>query len=137
MNILGATLSFPPRPDKRGTLAVVSSDDEIITQSIIDLIETRQHERVLLPNFGLPDNLFDVIDSDFAARLAFFIEEQINNYITAVKSVSAESGSFKKGRFEFNAQPETHTAAIRVRWTKRNGAVRQELIYPTWRFVTK
>lgn len=137
MNILGSTLSFPIRADKRGTLAVASNDDEIITQAIFDLLETRQGERVLLPNYGLPDVLFDVLDASFAPRLAFFIEEQIRNYVTAIKSVAAESGTLNKGNFQPNALPGLHTAAIRVRWTKRHEAVPQELIYPTWRLLTQ
>jgi phage baseplate assembly protein W len=135
MNILGSTINFPFRADKRGTLAVSSIDDEIITQAIFDLLETRQGERVMLPTYGLPDVLFDVLDASFAARLSFFIEEQIRNYVTAVESVSAESGTLSKGRFDTNALPPIHTAAIRVRWTARGRAVPQELIYPTWRLI--
>ncbi len=138
MNILGSTISFPFRPDdNRGVMAVIANDDEIITQSIFDLLETRQGERQLLPNFGLPDVLFDVIDASFAPRLAFFIEEQIRNYIMAIEAVSAESGNIKNGRFEPNALPTIHIAAIRVRWTKRGRAVPQELIYPTWRLLDR
>lgn len=139
MNILGSTISFPFRADRRGALAVCRSDDEIIAQAIFDLLETRQGERVMLPGYGLPDTLFDVLDGSFAARLAFFVEEQIRNYISAIESVSAESGVLNDGRFEPNAASaqQQHTAAIRVRWTKRGEAVSQELIYPTWRLLTE
>lgn len=135
MNILGKTLAFPILPDVRGGVAIVSSDDGIITQAIIDLLETRQGERKMLPNYGLPDTIFDVLDESFAPRLAFFVETQIRNYISAIESVSADAGRFENGTFTPNALAEIHKAAIRVRWIKRGEAVPQELIYPTWRFA--
>jgi phage baseplate assembly protein W len=135
MNILGSTISFPFRSDNRGAMATTSTDDNIIAQAIIDVIETRQGERVMLPNYGLPDLLFDVLDASFAARLAFFIEEQIRSYVLAVRDVKAEAGEFESGQFTANALPATHKAAVRVNWTKRGEAVPQELIYPTWRLI--
>lgn len=133
MNVLGSTISFPFRTDIRGALGTVASDDGIITQAIIDLLETRVSERKMLPNFGLPDTIFDALDASFAPRLAFFIETQIRNYISAIESVSAVAGRFENGTFQANAFADIHKAAIRVRWTKRGEAVPQELIYPTWR----
>jgi phage baseplate assembly protein W len=135
-NLLGTTVSFPVRPDIRGTVAVVSTDDEIITQAIFDLIETRQGERVMLNNYGLPDLIFNPLDAGFSARLAFFVEEQIRNYISAIEKVSAEAVSLSDGGFVPDDLPAAnHTAAIRVRWTKRGQSVPQELIYPTWRLI--
>lgn len=134
MNFLGSTLSFPIRPDVRGSLTIASSDDDIIVQSIFDLLETRQGERKMLPNYGLPDVLFDALDATFAPRLAFFIEEQILNYIPAIQSVSAVAGTLDNDSFEPNALASPHKAAIRILWTKRGAFVPQELIYPTWRF---
>lgn len=135
MNFLGKNLSFPFRSDVRGTLAVASTDAQIIEQSIIDLLETRQGERKMLPNYGLPDFLFDALDASFAPRLAFFIEEQILNYITAIETVSASAGTLNNDRFEANIPASTHKAAIRIVWTKRNESVPQELIFPTWRLL--
>lgn len=135
MNILGSTISFPFRAGSRGGMVVASKDDEIIAQAIFDLLETRQGERVMLPSYGLPDGLFDALDATFAPRLAFFIEEQIRGYVTAVESVSASSGTLNAGEFTPDALPPSHTAAIRVAWTKRGQSVPQELIFPTWRLV--
>lgn len=134
MNFLGKTLSFPIRADVRGTVANALSDDDIIVQSILDLLETRQGERKMLPNYGLPDVLFDALDATFAPRLAFFIEEQIFNYIPAIQSVSAIAGTINNDRFESGLASSPHKAAIRILWTKRGELVPQELIYPTWKF---
>lgn len=135
MNILGGTISFPFRSDNRGTLAVTASDDVIIVQAITDLIETKQGERVMMPTYGLPDLLFDVLDANFAVRLAFLVEEQIRNYVTAISDVRAEAGNFENMQFIADALPAIHSAAVRVIWLKRNEAVPQELIYPTWRLI--
>ena len=136
MNFLGTTLFFPIRSDVRGSLAVASTDDEIIRQAIVDLLETRQGERKMLPNYGLPDFIFDAIDVTFAPRVAFYIEEQIRNYITSIENVSASAGTFDNGIFTPNALASTHKAVIRVGWTKRNQFVPQELIFPTWRILS-
>ncbi len=133
MNILGRTISFPFRADIRGAAATTATDDEVITQAVIDLLETRQGERVMLPNYGMPDFIFDVLNASFATRLAFYLEEQIRNYFPAIEIVSAEAGSLNGAQFTPNALAAIHTAAIRVRWTKHGEAVPQELIYPTWR----
>lgn len=133
MGILGKTISYPFRPDISGGAAITLNGDEIIVQGIIDLIETRQGERVMLPSYGLPDLIFDALDAGFAARLAFYIEEQIRNYFPAIENVSAEAGSSNGTQFFSDGLPTNHTAAVRVRWTKGFEAVPQELIYPTWR----
>ena len=133
--MLGTTLSFPIGADRRGTLAVTLTDDEIIRQSVADILETRQGERVMLPGYGLPDFLFDVLDATFAPQLSFYLEEQVRNYVTAIETVQAESGNFEDGQFRSSPLPSGNTAAIRIIYTKRGNAVPQELIYPTWRLI--
>jgi phage baseplate assembly protein W len=133
--MLGSTLQFPVSPDQRGTFGVIATDEGIVTQAIIDLIETRQGERKMLPNYGIPDLIFDVLDSSFAARLAFFVEQQIRNYVRAVEEVEADAGALVELNFIPSVLPSPHKAAIRVKYTMRGTAVPQELIYPTWRLL--
>ncbi|GEM_PF-3296063 len=134
--MIGATLSFPILNDQRGTFAVVNNDNAIITQAILDLIETRMGERKMLPGYGLPDVLFDVLDNTFAFGLALYVEEQIRNYVFAVDSVNVESGAIINGEFRSGVlPPRPHEAAIMIRWTKRGQAMPQELLYPTWRLI--
>jgi phage baseplate assembly protein W len=132
---MSSTLSFPIRPDRRGTFAGAGNDSAIIEQSILDLLETRVGERVMMPNYGLPDLVFDVIDAGFASRLAFWIGEQIGNYLPAVESVTADAGRLTGDAFMPDQLPAPHQAAIRIRYRRRGLAVPQELIYPTWRLV--
>jgi phage baseplate assembly protein W len=134
--MLGKTLSFPFSADRRGTLGTTRNDDEIIANAILDIIETRQGERVMILDYGLPDLVFDPLDVTFAPRLAFLVEEQIKNYLTAVENVRVESGLLTDGTFAADPFPtEPHKAAIRVTWTKRGESLPQELIYPTWRLA--
>ena len=74
MSIQGSTLRHPIQPDQRGTLGVISSKREIIEDSIRAIIETRQGERVMLPDYGIPDFVFDVMDAGFTARMAYFVD---------------------------------------------------------------
>jgi phage baseplate assembly protein W len=136
MKSLGSTISFPFRFDERGTIATTANETEIIEQSIIDLIETRQGERKMLPNYGIPDLLFDVLDASFTARLAFFLEEQIRNYIPAIEASRAEVGTYVNKVFSLEPLPSPHIAAVRVLYTRR-GKSPQELIYPIWRLRQK
>ncbi len=71
MNINGSTISFPFRADVRGAVATTRVRDEQIAQAIADVLETRQGERVMLPDYGIPDYVFAVQDFGFAARLAY------------------------------------------------------------------
>lgn len=133
--MFNSTLSFPIKPDRRGTLATVSDGNEIITQAILDLVETRMGERKMLPSYGLPDFLFDALDDTFAFRLALYVEEQIRNYIFAIESVKVEAGTIIDGSFRSGELSQPHQAAIKILWSKRGQAIPQELIYPTWRLV--
>ena len=92
MSIQGSTLSHPIRPDSRGTLATVNKKSDIIRESIMAIIETRQGERVMLPDYGIPDFVFDVMDAGFTARLAYFVEQQILKYEPLVASARVMIG---------------------------------------------
>ena len=98
MNINGSTINFPFRPDVRGTFATTANRSEMIVQAIQDILETRQGERVMLPDYGIPNFVFAVQDFGFAARIAYFIEEQITKYVPLVKAVKVVSQTDEDGR---------------------------------------
>src|SRR5882724_11524100 len=95
----GSWLKHPVQPDIRGTLATQSSTAEMAAQSIMAIIETRQGERVMAPDYGIPDFVFSVVDAGFAARFAYFVEQQIRNYEPLVNQVTAEAGTIEDGAF--------------------------------------
>src|SRR5436853_279838 len=80
MSIQGSCLSFPYRADPRGTLVTVSDRDAIIRESVASIIETRKGERPMLPDYGIADYVFAVIDGGFVPRLAYELKTQIERY---------------------------------------------------------
>ena len=139
MNITGSALSFPFRFDPNtGSLAttataveedltgrVLSEEDLLIKEALFDLIETRLNELVMLPAYGLPDYLFSVMDAGFAARLAYQLETQIQNYIPMVEKVSIKNAVDEQGR-----------AIVELSYSKR-GSIEspKNLVFPVWQFA--
>lgn len=122
MRIEGSSLSFPVRADNRGTVSIVNDRHAIIEQSIASIIETRQGERVMLPDYGLPDFVFSVINAGAVARLAYLVEQQIAQYEPLVDrvKVSVQNAS--------NAQQ----MEIRVSYTERGSNTPRNLVFPIW-----
>lgn len=120
MNRTGSTLSFPFRVTAGGTPAVVRSAEDMAREALIDVIETRPGEEVMLPEYGMRDFLFAPVNAGFAQRFAFHLRQQVEDYIPAVEilSVSVEVGD--AGRVE-----------AFVRYRLRGGTPR-DLVYPLW-----
>jgi len=123
MNLHGSTISFPFRTDARGTLVTTADRYEVISQAITDIIETRRGERVMMPDYGIPDFAFAVQNFSFAARLAFLLDQQIKRYVPLVKSVRVKSAKDEEGR----ATLELSYVGV--------GSVNapKNLVYPIWR----
>jgi phage baseplate assembly protein W len=122
MNLVGSTLKSPFRADQRGTLETVSDPDVLTEQAIITVLRTRQGERVMMPDFGLPDLVFAVAGPAFAARLAFHIEEQVRAYVPGVEILETTTSIGADG--EIN----TH-----IQWQRAGAREPRSLVYPIWR----
>lgn len=125
MNLQGSTISFPPRPDVRGTLATVADRSGIIAQAIADVLETRQGERVMMPDYGIPDFVFSVQDFGFASRLAYYLEQQILKYVPLVGSVKVKAATDELGRA---------TVALQYLLVGEINAPRN-LVFPVWQYL--
>lgn len=125
MNIHGSTLSFPFASDVRGSVATSAQRSEQIALAIADVLETRQGERVMLPDFGIPDFVFAVQDFGFAARLAYQLEQQILRYVPLVKSVDVQSATDDEGR-----------ATVSIQYTEV-GEINapKNLVFPVWQLI--
>lgn len=125
MNISGSTISFPFQFDLRGTLKTTSNRDEIIAQAIQDILETRQGERRMVCDYGIPDFVFAVQDFGFAARLAYHLEQQVLRYVPLVRSLQVVSATDVENR-----------AVIEIQYTEV-GAINapKNLVYPVWRLL--
>jgi phage baseplate assembly protein W len=134
MSIQGQTLSHPIRPDQRGTLATIKSKTQIIEESIRAIVETRQGERVMLPDYGIPDFVFGVMDAGFTARVAYFLELQIMAYEPLVERVTARIGVITDDEaFEPGFVEEQQRAAISIEYFERGSNQPRNLVFPTWR----
>ena len=132
MSIQGSALSCPIRPDQRGTLATVANKNQIIEQSIRAIVETRQGERVMMPDYGIPDFVFDVVDAGFAGRLAYFVELQIRGYEPLVERVTARIGFLDDERFTPGFTEDEQIAAVSIEYVERGSNTVRNLVFPTW-----
>lgn len=135
MSIQGSAIDFPFRVDVRGTFASTGNKTRIVEQSIASILETRQGERVMLPDYGIPDFVFQVVDAGFSARLAFFLEGQIRKYEPLVQDVKATIGFIRAEDEQFIAGfvEDQQKAAILVTYRERGQNTPRNLVFPTWR----
>jgi phage baseplate assembly protein W len=125
MNLAGQNLSFPFRADSSGGLVSTSDRSQVIAEAIIDVLETRQGERVMIPDYGIPDFVFAVMDAGFLQRLAYYLELQITSYVPLVSGVTLSSSLDDEGRAVIDLQ-YTEVGAINA---PRN------LVFPVWRLL--
>lgn len=77
-NFLGTGWSFPPRPDGRGGIALVS-DTEKIEQSIRIILSTPIGQRVMRPTFGsrLHELVFAPLNPETFGLAELYVEEAL------------------------------------------------------------
>lgn len=130
MSLQGSCLSHPIRVDKRGTLATIDLREAIVAESIRSIIETRQGERVMVPDYGIPDFVFSVVDFAFGARLAYFVKQQIEKYEPLVSQVKVTPGELNDEGFR--AGLAVGRVALSVSYTVRGSNVPRNLVFPVW-----
>jgi phage baseplate assembly protein W len=134
MTLQGSWLVHPIQPDQRGTTATVSDRVEMVRQSITAIIETRQGERVMVPEYGIPDVVFSVIGIGLAASLAYHVKRQIRKYEPLVDALRVRVGSMIDGRFVPGVGDEQRIMLF-VEFTVRGSNTPFNLVFPTWEFV--
>lgn len=133
MSLHGSCLSHPIRADVRGTLATIDSREAIVAESIRAIVETRQGERVMVPDYGIPDFVFDVVDFAFAARLGYWVEKQVLNYEPLVSSVRVTPGEMTDDGFR--AGLAVGRVALSIAYTVRGSNVPRNLVFPVWQLA--
>jgi hypothetical protein len=124
MNIHGTCLALPIRPDSRGSLAVVSDPTAGLEQEIISLIETRRGERVLVPDYGMPDSAFSVKGAGAMKAIGYLLGQQVAKYVPGVERVRVTE-----------IESSEHRAVLHIEWRERGGNVPHNLVYPTRRLA--
>lgn len=132
MSIQGSCLSHPFRADVRGTLKTTAQREAIAAESIQAILETRKGERVMVPDYGIDDFVFSVIDSGFAARLAYELRTQILRYEPLVQRVGVKAGALVDDQFTVGVNTDASRAAVSVNYTVRGSNVVRNLVFPIW-----
>jgi len=133
MSLHGSWLSHPIQFDQRGSLQTTADRMQIAAQSIASIVETRQGERVMVPDYGIPDFVFDVMDAGFSARVAYFVERQIRRYEPLVDRVKVRLGTLQGEKFAPGFTADEQLAAIEIEFTVRGSNTPRNLVYPTWK----
>ncbi|HEY9286160.1 MAG TPA: GPW/gp25 family protein [Pyrinomonadaceae bacterium] len=135
MTIHGSILSLPFRSDARGTLTTTSDRAEIVRQSVRSILSTRMGERLMLPDYGIPDFAFAVRGVGFAAAVSHFLRAQILKYEPLVQTVSVRDGSLVAGdSFSPELAGDEHAAAVEVVVTLRGSNTPLNLVFPLWEY---
>ena len=77
-DFLGTGWAFPPRPDGRGGIALVS-DDEDIRRAVDIILGTPVGQRVMRPTFGsrLQELVFAPLDADTLGLAEMYVQEAL------------------------------------------------------------
>lgn len=88
-------ISFPPRKNGKSGFFAVSTDLDLIKESIYVLLNTRKGEMVMSPDFGtsIDDSLFDAVNAAMQGILCQQIQHDIETWEprVSVNSISAYS----------------------------------------------
>jgi phage baseplate assembly protein W len=107
LTFLGTGWSFPPEFSKRGSVKMVSAEEDI-RQSLLILLSTTPGERVMQPSFGcgLKSKVYENINEssvtilkDMIKRAILFFEPRV-----VLESINADSSESYEGRLNFLIQ---------------------------------
>ncbi|MBO9534075.1 MAG: GPW/gp25 family protein [Solirubrobacteraceae bacterium] len=88
---LGTGLAFPLSVDRRGTIALVSGEDDI-AQAIRIILSTAPGERPMRPEFGcgVHDYVFDVIDAETLGRIEREVRVALERWEPRIELVAVQ-----------------------------------------------
>ena len=89
----------------------------------------------MLPGYGIPDLVFDVVDAGFTGKLAYFVRQQILNYEPLVEDAQAFPGLLVNDEFTPGLTTNQQIAAISVVYKIAGQAGTRNLVYPVWQLA--
>ena len=121
-SFLGKGWRFPVDINRNGTLSM-SSDEELIRESIIIVLGTAPGERVMRPGFGceIHDLLFAPNNYTTAGLASYYVVTSLQKWEPRIDNVEAD------------AQPspdQPNKMLINIRYTVRATNNRHNLVYP-------
>lgn len=96
-----------PLTVSEGGLAV-ATDTELVRQQIFSVLETYRRERVMRPDYGLPDNLFNpIVPGAMGAYVQNLLDQEIPSADFAVGSLASNEGILElEVRWLLNGVPQ-------------------------------
>jgi phage baseplate assembly protein W len=124
-NFLGTGWSFPPRPDGRGGIALVS-DAEKIEQAIRVILSTPIGQRVMRPTFGsrLHELVFAPLNPETYGLAELYVEEALTFWEPRIEVLEVNARSDRE-------QPSLMLVGIDYRVKATHD--QRSLVYPFYR----
>ena len=121
-NFVGAGWSFPPKPDGRGGMALVSNDEKI-KQSIWIILGTPIGQRVMRPTFGsrLPELVFAPLNPETLGLAEMFVQDALRFWEPRIELLDV------KARV---APDKAHVLLIEVNFRVKATHDERSLVYP-------
>jgi Bacteriophage baseplate protein W len=121
-NFVGSGWSFPPKPDGRGGIALVSNDEKI-KQSIWVILGTPIGQRVMRPTFGcrLPELVFASINAETLGLAEMYVQDALRFWEPRIELLAV------KARV---APDRAHVLLIEVNFRVKATHDERSLVYP-------
>ena len=121
-NFIGAGWSFPPKPDGRGGIALVSNDEKI-KQSIWVILGTPIGQRVMRPTFGsrLPELVFAPINAETLGLAEMYVQEALRFWEPRIELLAVNARV---------APDRAHVLLIEVNFRIKATHDERSLVYP-------
>jgi phage baseplate assembly protein W len=122
---IGSGWSFPPRPDGRGGIALVS-DEEKIRQAIWVILGTSIGQRVMRPTFGsrLHELIFAPLNPETLGLAELYVQDALTFWEPRIELLDVHARVT-------SAQP--HVLQIELRYTVKGTHDERSLVYPFYR----
>jgi phage baseplate assembly protein W len=121
-SFIGTGWAFPPRPDGRGGIALVSDDDKI-RQSIRIILGTPIGQRVMRPLFGsrLHELIFEPAGAEAFGLAEMYVQEALAFWEPRIEVLHVEAGSDRERR---------HMILIQLHYRIKATHDERSLVYP-------
>lgn len=124
-DFLGTGWAFPPRPDGRGGIALVSADEDI-RQAIYIILSTPIGQRVMRPTFGsrLHELVFAPANAETFGRAELYVQEALTFWEPRIELLDVIA----------RTEPERdHVMLIEIRYRIKSTHDERSLVYPFYR----
>ncbi len=91
----------------------------------------------MLPDYGIPDFVFEVMGTALAAQVAYHLREQILKYEPLVADVRVVAGWMRDETFTAGLTADEQLAAINVSYMEEGSRDVNNLVFPLWQLMSE